>query len=145
MDFSWTKAQEELYTRTLSQVQSTLVTDPSTAYWTRKQWLLCGELGLLGLSVPVGDGGRGYDALTTSRAIEAFGRGCEDMGLVFSVSAHLFACAMPIAEYADETLKSKMLPSLCSGQFIGANAITEDDAGSDVFALKTRAERQGDF
>jgi alkylation response protein AidB-like acyl-CoA dehydrogenase len=53
---------------------------------TGKQWLLCGELGLLGLSVPRGYGGCGYDALTTSRAIEAFGRGCEDMGLVFSVS-----------------------------------------------------------
>jgi alkylation response protein AidB-like acyl-CoA dehydrogenase len=102
-------------------------------------------LSLLGLSVPMAYGGCGYDALTTARAIEAFGRGCENMGLVFSVSAHLFACTMPITEYGDEVLKARILPSLCSGRLIGANAITEDNAGSDVFALQTRAVREGDF
>lgn len=154
MDFSWTTGQEDLYMRTLSQVQNKLTAEDTDlsqerhkppTYWTRKQWLTCGDLNLLGLSVPMGYGGCGYDALTTSRAIEAFGRGCEDMGLVFSVSAHLFACAMPIAEYGNEALKARILPGLCSGRLIGANAITEDNAGSDVFALKTRAVREEDF
>src|SRR5437762_1475154 len=146
MDFSWTQGQDEIYNRTLSLVQNKLCTrerNPSQS-WTRAQWLLCGDLKLLGLSVPVSDGGCGYDAQTTARAIEAFGRGCENMGLVFSAAAHLFACTMPIVEYGDEAMKARVLPDLCSGMLIGANAITEDDAGSDVFALKTRAVREGD-
>lgn len=147
MDFSWTQQQDELYHRTLDLVQNTLHargTDDTQQFWTRAQWLLCGDLKLLGLSVPTCYGGCGYDALTTARAIEAFGRGCEDMGLVFSVSAHLLACAMPIVEYGDAAMKAKFLPGLCSGALIGANAITEDDAGSDSFALKTHAVREGD-
>ncbi len=147
MDFSWTEAQDEIYNRIVSLVQNKLhmrEMSPDQS-WTRAQWLLCGDLKLLGLSVPTSYGGSGYDAQTTARAIEAFGRGCEDMGLVFSASAHLFACAMPIVEYADEALKARFLPGLCSGMLIGANAITEEDAGSDVFALKTRAEYFDDF
>ncbi len=146
MDFSWTLEQDELYDHILSLVQNKLDAGDTDTHqpWTRAQWLLCGDLKLLGLSVPTRYGGCGYDALTTARAIEAFGRGCEDMGLVFSVSAHLFACAMPIVEYGDEIIKNRILHSLCSGAIIGANAITEENAGSDVFALKTRAVVDGD-
>jgi alkylation response protein AidB-like acyl-CoA dehydrogenase len=50
---------------------------------------------------------------------------------------------MPIAEYAEEALKIRILPELCNGTFIGANAITEENAGSDIFALTTRATRDG--
>jgi len=146
MDFSWTQEQNELYNRILSLAQNKLGagdTHPHPA-WTRAQWLLCADLKLLGLSVPTPYGGCGYNALTTARAIEAFGRGYEDMGLVFSVSAHLFACTMSIVEYGDENLKNRILSKLCSGEKIGANAITEENAGSDVFALKTRAVMDGD-
>jgi alkylation response protein AidB-like acyl-CoA dehydrogenase len=150
MDFSWTSEQVELYNTTLSQVRDTLnIADSlfllARQSWTRTQWRLCGTLHLLGLSIPETYGGKGYDALTTACAIEAFGRGCENMGLVFSAAAHLFACAMPITEYGDDAIKDRLLPGLSSGALIGANAITETDAGSDVFALKTRAIREGDI
>jgi alkylation response protein AidB-like acyl-CoA dehydrogenase len=105
---------------------------------------LAGAHGLTGLSIPEAYGGMGLDALTTAYTIEAFGRGCLDMGLVFSVSAHLFACAMPIALSGSEGLKAEVLPRLASGAWVGANAITEAEAGSDAFALKTRAVRDGD-
>lgn len=142
MDFSWSQQQDELYTRVLAKAQSAFSSRPAQ-FWTRAQWQLCGEMGLAGLSVPQPYGGEGYDALTTARAIEAFGRGCEDMGLVFSLAAHLFACAMPVAEYGEEALKRRFLPGCCDGTLIGANAITEVNAGSDVFALTTRATRDG--
>jgi len=144
MDFSWSQEQNDLYRDTLLYVQDKLNSEEAGQVWTRAQWRICGDLGLLGLSVPTCYGGRGYSALTTARAIEAFGRGHEDMGLVFSAAAHLFACAMPIAEYGSEAMKDKLLPRLCSGEWIGANAITEKDAGSDIFALKSRAVRDGD-
>ena len=144
MDFAWSQEQIELYQRTLLLVQEQLNKKDatSTQCWTQEQWRRCGDIGLLGLSVPKQYGGSSFNALTTACAIEAFGRGCEDTGLVFSAAAHLFACNMPIAEYGSEDFKNKWLPKLCSGECIGANAITEKDAGSDVSSLRARAIRE---
>jgi alkylation response protein AidB-like acyl-CoA dehydrogenase len=148
MNFSWTKTQDKLYTTVLTLAREKLNSLPKEQELSQElrseQWHLCGKFGLLGLCVPERYGGMGLDALTTARVIEAFGRGCEDMGLVFSASAHLFACVMPIFEYGTEQLKEAMLPQLCSGEWKGANAITEKEAGSDVFALKTHAVRDGE-
>ena len=146
MNFSWTSEQDAFYQTVLHFAQERLngAGSPRRAFWTRTQWEQCGELGLPGLCVPEQYRGSGLSALETAYAIEAFGRGCEDMGLVFSVAAHLFACAMPIVEYGSERAKCAFLPGLCSGKLIGANAITEKDAGSDVFALKTSAVRDGE-
>jgi alkylation response protein AidB-like acyl-CoA dehydrogenase len=153
MDFSWTREQDALYEQILSQVHNTLHDEKCASaqamgtpsgFWTRTQWRQCADLQLLGLSVPTRYGGSGYDAQTTARALEAFGYACTDMGLVFSAAAHLFACVMPLMEYGNEAIKTRFLPVLCSGEMVGANAITEDEAGSDVFALKTRARREGD-
>lgn len=120
------------------------VLDPDSNTFSTKAWQRCGEFGLLGLSVPEQYGGLGLSALTTARVIEAMGRGCHDMGLLFSATAHLFACVMPILESGHEQLKNDVLPKLSTGQWVGANAITEADAGSDVFALKTTCVRDGD-
>lgn len=149
MDFGWTKQQAELYDRTLAFARERL-DNPGLAKRERDRrfaldgFRRCGDHGLAGLSVPEQHGGMGLDALTTAHTIEAFGRGCLDMGLVFSVSAHLFACAMPIALNASDGLKAEVLPRLASGAWVGANAITEAEAGSDAFALKTTAVRDGD-
>ncbi|MTJ80582.1 MAG: acyl-CoA dehydrogenase [Telmatospirillum sp.] len=115
-----------------------------TRYFTREQWESCGKAGLLGLSVPTVYGGGGYGALSSAVAMQAFGRHCPDMGLVFATCAHLFACVMPIVEFAGGEVKRRVLPRLASGQWIGSNAITEPDAGSDSAALKTVAVPTGD-
>ncbi len=147
MDFSWNQAQQELYQRIMHASQQSLCSPSNdvSPYWTRAQWRRCGEIGILGLSVPALYQGQGFDALTTAYMMEAFGRGCEDMGLVFSAAAHLFACCMPIAEYGNTQMKERFLPGLCTGELVGANAITEEEAGSDVFAMQTHAEQDGDF
>jgi len=145
MDFSWTQEQDELYSSILTQTRRTLMKKDAYTddeWWKREAWLRCADLDLLGLCVPKQYGGSGYNASITARVIEAFGLGCDDMGLVFSVAAHLFACAMPIAEHGQDALKHMLLPGLCNGKLIGANAITEEEAGSDIFALKTRAVRE---
>ncbi|GAA2796504.1 acyl-CoA dehydrogenase family protein [Crossiella cryophila] len=110
----------------------------------RELWRRCGEFGLLGLSVPTADGGLGLDSLSTALVIESFAKGCQDLGLLFSACAHLFACVMPIAEHGSAELRTRLLPKLVSGEWIGANAITEPEAGSDVHALRTTAIRDGD-
>ncbi|HWO22078.1 MAG TPA: acyl-CoA dehydrogenase family protein [Kofleriaceae bacterium] len=147
MDFAWSETQTALYDRTLAFAQ-TLGGDIRTRdrehAFSRAEWQRCGEFGLLGLSVPEAFGGMGLGALSTARAVEAFGRGCRDTGLVFAAAAHLFACVMPIFDHGDDALRRRLLPALCSGERIGANAITEAEAGSDVHALKTTARRDGD-
>src|SRR6185369_13584620 len=108
----------------------------------RAAWKRAAEFGLLGLPVPVEYGGQGRDLLTTILAMEALGRGCRDNGLVFSLNAQMWACEMPIASYGTDAQKREWLPRLVSGEVIGAHAITEPGAGSDVFSLGSRAERK---
>lgn len=140
MNFAWGPDERELYERARAFAETLEV----SAEFSRELWSRCGDFGLLGLCVPKGLGGTGLGAEMTARVLEAFGRGCRDAGLLFSASAHLFACAMPIVEHADASLAQAYVPALASGKSVGANAITEADSGSDVFAMKTTAARSGD-
>ena len=142
MEFSWTSEQSARYDRTLSSVQETFGPDvrPVEGFYSRKDWLALGELGLLGLCVPEEYGGSGLGALDTAHQVEAFGRGCPDTGLVFGASAHLFACTVPILDFATEKTKRRLLPGLCSGHLVAGNAMTEPEAGSDVSRLAVTAE-----
>src|ERR1700722_3364273 len=144
MDFAWSEGDCDLYERATTFARSLKESNVDTGSFPLEDWRRCGEFGLLGLSAPVDLGGGGFGALTTARVIEAFGRACTNGGLLFSAAAHLFACTMPIAEYADPALKRALTPKLSTGELIGANAITEAEAGSDVAALKTTATRDGD-
>jgi alkylation response protein AidB-like acyl-CoA dehydrogenase len=142
MDFEWNEDDRGRYDAIYSQTR--LWSAPDSGYFTSEEWKLCAGLGLLGLSMPKEYGGKGCGFLATARAAEAFGRGAPDMGLVFAALAHLFACGMPIAEHGDEALRREMLPRLSSGEWIGANAITEEGAGSDATGLAARAVRTGE-
>jgi alkylation response protein AidB-like acyl-CoA dehydrogenase len=147
MDFSWTAEQERMYREARDvaerRVNPAVRDRASAASFSEHEWRMCGESGLLGASIAERYGGRGLDALAAACLVEGFARGCEDTGLVFAACAHLFACAMPIAEHGGEALKQRVLPRLASGEWVGANAITEAGAGSDVFALQARAVRNG--
>jgi alkylation response protein AidB-like acyl-CoA dehydrogenase len=142
MEFEWTEEESDRYSRIYSRTK--LWPSPDLGFFTSAEWKLCASLGLLGLSIPEKYGGEGCGFLATARAAEAFGRGAPDMGLIFATMAHLFACAMPIAEHGHEEMRHVMLPRLSSGEWVGANAITEEGAGSDVTRLATSAERDGD-
>lgn len=140
MDFGWSDEQRRLYEECLAFAR----TVERTRGFSRQSWSRCGDFGLLGLSVPESLGGAGLGALASAHVLEAFGRGSSDLGLGFSASAHLFACVMPIVEHASAELREQLVPALASGGLVGANAITESEAGSDVFALRSRAVRDGD-
>ncbi len=111
------------------------------SFFTREEWRTLGDLGLLGLCLPAEYGGGGLGALETAGLVEAFGRACDRTGLVFAASAHLFACAVPIAEFGSDELRKRVLPGLARGELVAGNAMTEADAGSDVSHLATTAER----
>jgi alkylation response protein AidB-like acyl-CoA dehydrogenase len=106
-------------------------------------WRACAEFGVLGWPVPVEYGGAGYDPLTIIIACEALGYGCRDNGLVFTVENHLWACVIYILRHGSAEQKRQFLPRLADGSMIGALALTEPEAGSDVLSLRTQAERSG--
>ena len=144
MDFGWSASQSEFYDSVLrfarEQLNHDVVARDAAHRFASDEWRKCADFGLLGLCIPEEYGGMGLDNQTTALGLEALGRGCADMGLAFGIAAHMFAVARPIAESGSEELKRRVLPRLCSGEWIGANAITEAEAGSDVFALKTKSE-----
>ncbi|MEZ4588646.1 MAG: acyl-CoA dehydrogenase family protein [Gemmatimonadales bacterium] len=97
-----------------------------------------------GLPFPAAFGGGGQDPLTAVLAMEALGQGCPDNGLLFALAAQMWSVQMPIARYGTEEQQREFLTPLCTGEWIGAHAMSEPDSGSDAFALRTRAELDGD-
>ena len=147
MDFEITAEQKELREATRAFARETLNDglerrDRDGAF-PRELWSRCAAFGLLGLPVPAEFGGQGQDLLTTTIAMEALGWGCRDNGLVFSLNAQMWAVQMPLVHYGSDEQKRAWLPGLVSGAAIGAHAITEPGAGSDVFALTSRAVKTG--
>jgi len=143
VEFSRDAVQQELYERIVAAWRDRPAA-PDASEFPRDEWDACGRLGLLGLAVPRQYGGLGADCATTAYALEALGYACADAGLVFAACAHLLAAVMPIVEMGGERLKAACLPDLASGRSVGAGAMTEIGAGSDVFAMSTTAIRDGD-
>jgi alkylation response protein AidB-like acyl-CoA dehydrogenase len=112
-------------------------------FW-REGYRRCGAFGLLGLPVPKEYGGRGEDLVTAVAALEGLGYGCPDSGLAFALSASVWTVTMPVLAFGTGDQKRRWLPGLCDGTLLGANAASEPEAGSDVFAMQARAERRGD-
>ena len=110
----------------------------------RDLWRKCGEMGLTGLPIPEEFGGMGLDPLSTAILLDAFGYGCKDNGLVFSVCAHLLSCVVPVWKFGTDVQKQNVLRGLCDGTLVGVHAMTEPGSGSDAFALRTVAEPDGD-
>lgn len=107
-------------------------------------WRKMGDLGMLGLTVPATYGGTGLGALETTMALQAAGRGGADQGLLLSWAAHMVIATMNIQVWGSDEQKAYYLPKMASGEWVGAMALTEPDAGSDAGSLRTRAELKGD-
>ncbi|SFR41548.1 isovaleryl-CoA dehydrogenase [Pseudidiomarina maritima] len=105
-------------------------------------WRKMGDLGLLGMTVPEKFGGSGLGYLEHVVAMEEISRASASVGL--SYGAHSNLCVNQIARNGNQAQKEKYLPKLCSGEHVGALAMSEPNAGSDVVSMKLRAELQGD-
>jgi alkylation response protein AidB-like acyl-CoA dehydrogenase len=109
----------------------------------RTLWDEAAGFGLAGLPIPESWGGSGLDAVETMQVIEALGTSCDDGGLVFSLCAHMFASAVPLWRSSAVDHRERYLRDLATGRLICANAASEPEAGSDVHAMTTTAERDG--
>ncbi|MFM2317548.1 MAG: hypothetical protein RLZZ215_169 [Pseudomonadota bacterium] len=105
-------------------------------------WPKLGEMGLLGITVPEAYGGSGMGYLAHIVAMEEISRASASVGL--SYGAHSNLCVNQINRNGSDAQKQKYLPKLISGEHIGALAMSEPNAGSDVVSMRMRAEKQGD-
>lgn len=110
----------------------------------REGWQKCADFGLLRAPIPKEHGGMGLGLTGTIVLMEGLGYGARDQGLLFSLNAHLWTNSIPIVLHGTEEQRRKYLEPLSNGTLIGANGVSEPDAGSDVFAMRTHAERRGD-
>ncbi|MBL8344354.1 MAG: isovaleryl-CoA dehydrogenase [Rubrivivax sp.] len=101
-------------------------------------WRKMGELGVLGITVPEEFGGAGMGYLAHMVAMEEISRGSASIGL--SYGAHSNLCVNQIKRNGTEAQKRKYLPKLISGEHVGALAMSEPGAGSDVISMKLKAE-----
>ncbi|MEM0954454.1 MAG: isovaleryl-CoA dehydrogenase [Pseudomonadota bacterium] len=105
-------------------------------------WKTFGDLGLLGITVEEEYGGSGMGYLAHCVAMEEISRASGSVGL--SYGAHSNLCVNQIRKNGTEAQKQRYLPGLCSGEHVGALAMSEPNAGSDVVSMKLRAEKRGD-
>jgi isovaleryl-CoA dehydrogenase len=105
-------------------------------------WKKFGDLGLLGMTVAEEYGGSNMGYLAHIVAMEEISRASASVGL--SYGAHSNLCVNQIRRNGSEAQKKKYLPKLVSGEHVGALAMSEPSAGSDVVSMKLRAEKKGD-
>lgn len=146
MDFSLTK-QEELFLLMIrefaeNEVKPLAVEIDEEERFPMETVKKMGEIGLMGIPVPVEYGGQGGTNQMYSMAVEELSRACATTGVV--LSAHTSLCVAPILENGTEEQKMKYLPKLCSGEWIGAFGLTEPNAGTDAAMQQTTAVDAGD-
>ena len=106
-------------------------------------WRRLGDMGWLGVTVPEKYGGTGMDYLAQCICLEQMSRICPAISL--SCHAHSNLCADNLHRNGNEAQRQKYLPKLCTGEMIGALALTEPNAGSDAVGIQMRAKKQGGY
>jgi isovaleryl-CoA dehydrogenase len=105
-------------------------------------WQELGGLGLLGITAEPDYGGSGMGYLAQVVAVEEISRASASVGL--SYGAHSNLCVNQISRWGTAEQKSRFLPALCSGEKVGALAMSESGSGSDVVSMRLRAEKRND-
>jgi alkylation response protein AidB-like acyl-CoA dehydrogenase len=107
--------------------------------FSRDTWNRCAAFGIHGMPVPESLGGGGQDVVSTMLGLEALGYGYRDNGLIFSINAHMWTSEIPIWTFGTPEQQERWLAGLCDGTYIGCHTITEPEAGSDAFAMRSTA------
>lgn len=148
MDFGWSQEQRQLRESAIGFARAELDRDVAErdrqGRFPAEEWKRCAEFGVQGLPIPQRFGGQGADLVTTTMVLEALGYGCRDNGLLFSLGAHLWSCALPVLRFGTADQQARYLPPLCAGSLVGVQAVTETGSGSDALQVATTAKPDGD-
>lgn len=114
-----------------------------SSVFSRETWQKCADFGMLALAAPKTYGGQEekVNILKAIRAMEGFVYGGRDNGFALALNAQMWTVQLPINECGTEQQKEKFLSRMVKGEWIGAHALTEETSGSDVYAMKTTAEK----
>jgi alkylation response protein AidB-like acyl-CoA dehydrogenase len=148
MDYEFTEEQLEFKKGAISFARKTLNDDviqrDKTGTFSRELWKKCADYGIQGSAFPERYGGLDTDIFCTMLLMEGLGYGCRDSGLLFAINGQMWTVQMPLLRFGSDEQKERYLPGLCNGDLIGANGVTEPNAGSDAFSLTTTATLAGD-
>ncbi len=148
MDFSWSEEQLEFKQRVIDFARRQLNHDISEndrrGEFFRTAWEKCAEFGIQGLAMAEQYGGLNQDILTATLAMEALGYACKDTALLLGLNGQMWTVQLTLQEFGSDAQKQRFLPGFCSGQLIGAQAVTEPEAGSDTGSIRTHAEKWKD-
>jgi hypothetical protein len=149
MEFGFTPEQEEFRDSVIRFAESALADNvrerekSGEFFWDG--WHRCAEFGIQGIQVPEQYGGLDLDITTCVLVMDALGYACRDSGLLFSLNSHMWTCVTPILEFGTEAQKQRYLPRMAAGEIVGGHAMTEPDAGSDAYSLRTTATEEGEY
>ena len=144
MDFSWSAEQLALKNRVCQfareQLNGGMVERDRQGQFSRENWQKCADFGIQGLCMPKPySDSPAQDLMTTVLAMEALGYGCEDSGLTLALSTQIWTVQMLILHFGSEAQKQRYLTPMCKGEWMGVHALSEPEAGSDVYSLTTKA------
>jgi len=118
----------------------------SASMFSRDGWKACARHGLLSSSIPSEHGGLGDNLVTTLLKFEGLGLGCRDNGLAFAVASQALSFQEALLAFGSAEQLDALIPGICSGDIIGAFAITEPNSGSDTYSLEcTATETEGGY
>ena len=145
MHFTWPKeyldnqASVEAFAR--ERLHGAARENDANQHFPEALWKACANFGIQGLALPAAYGGplEEVDFCRSLLAMEALGRGCDDNGLAFALNAQMWTVQTPLLHFGSEAQKQKYLPGMAAGDVIGAHALTEPEAGSDVASMQLAA------
>lgn len=147
MDFSWPQEYQTYKEKVISFAQKELndsvIQHDSDGVFPQNLWEQCATFGIQGLSVPKKYGGalEEVNLMRAMLAMEGLGFGCLDNGLAFGLNAQMWTVQLPIYHFGSEIQRHKYLTPMTAGKMIGAHALTEPDAGSDIYSMQTTATK----
>ncbi len=126
-----------------SELQDDVVARDSTGTFPMDWWHKCAQHGIQGMASvsPYGGSSPELDLLGSMMAIQALGRTCKDAGFLLALNAQMWTVQIPILHFGTEEQKERFLKPLATGLKIGVHALTEPDAGSDIFSMQTTATK----
>ncbi len=147
MDFSYTGEQLDLRDSIIKfseqELNDGIADHDRNSVFPAEKWKKCADMQIMALPFPEEYGGHGADFLTSVLSYNALGYGCKDAGLVHAIGTQIL-CGLQILHFGNEEQKKRLLPMVCSGEKIFAQAITEPGSGSDALSMRTKADKAGD-